>query len=69
MVHWKAYSIADHEGMPKVLKIKERNATLYLDSYWNVGVDYHYKNQVSGKENGEDSEEDSEYESESDSEI
>ena len=58
------YSITEHEGIPKDLKIKHRSENLYFDSHWNVGADCHCENKVSGEKNGEDREKDSHYEPE-----
>ena len=61
----KVHSIAKHEGMPKGLKTKDRNETVHFDLHWTAGIDCHYDNEFSSRENGEGIEEDSDYEPES----
>ena len=43
----KDHSIAEDKGIPKGLKIKDRNDTFDFDSHCNAGVDCHCENQVS----------------------
>ena len=40
--------------MPKGLKIKNRNETICFYLCWNAGVDCHYENEVSSRENDEE---------------
>ena len=64
----KVHSIAKHEGIPKILKIKDRNETVCFDSHWTAGVDYHYEKEVSSRENGEVIEESDDISTEDDEE-
>ena len=49
----KDYSIAKHEGMPKVLKTKNRNENVCFDSHGTAVIDCHYEREVSSGEKSE----------------